>query len=85
MKLNEPSDDTTDIVREEIDTAESRPDREDTDQNTPAEDLIPEPNTNPERTAPVVQQEETAVLQQDLDIVIQVDHINYPRGWVLTG
>ena len=59
VKLNEPSDDTTDIEREEIDTAEPRPDREDTDQNTPAEDLIPEPDINPERTAPVVQQEET--------------------------
>ena len=85
VKLNEPSDDTTDIEREEIDTAEPRPDREDTDQNTPAEDLVPEPDINPERTAPEVQQGEQAVLQQDLDIVIQVDHINHPRGWVLTG
>ena len=85
VKLNEPSDDTTDIEREEIDTAEPRPDREDTDQNTPAEDLVPEPDTNPERTAPEVQQGEQAVLQQDLDIVIQVDHINHPRSWVLTG
>ena len=78
LNSNEPSDETTDIEREEINTAEPRPDREDTNQNTPAEDLVPEPDINPEKTAPVV-------LQQDLDIVIQVDHINHPRGWVLTG
>ena len=55
--------------------AEPCPDREKTDQNTPAEDLIAKldvnpdtpaedlvakPNINPERTTPVVQQEETS-------------------------
>ena len=75
VKLNEQSDDTTDIEREKIDTAEPRRDGEDTDKKSPAEDLvakpdinsdtraedlIAEPDINPERTAPVVRQEETS-------------------------
>ena len=60
VKLNEPSDDTTNIERNEIDTAEPLKYREDTDQNTPQEDLVQEPDINPGRTTPVVQQEETS-------------------------
>ena len=60
MKVNEQNDDTTDIEREKIDTAEPRRDGEDTDKKSPAEDLVAKLDINPEKTAPIVRQEETS-------------------------
>ena len=60
MKLNDQSDNTADIGREEMDAAESRPELGETGQNiAPAEEIATEPDIELDTTPPVyVQQQE---------------------------
>ncbi len=61
MKLNDQSNNTADIGREEIEAAEPRPELGETGQNiAPAEEIVTEPDIELATTPSVVQQEEAS-------------------------